>query len=50
MKQRKNQTYKESFSTYKAKKLLKWSPHYTWDKGIKNTIDWCTTLKGEHHQ
>jgi nucleoside-diphosphate-sugar epimerase len=50
MKQRKNQTYKESFSTYKAKKLLKWSPHYTWDKGIKNTIDWCTTLKGEHRQ
>ena len=50
IKQRENQTYKESFSTHKARKLLKWSPLYTWNKGIKNTIDWVVTLKGEHCQ
>lgn len=48
--QRKNQTFYERFSTDKAKKLLKWSPVYSWEKGIKNTIEWFISAKDERHQ
>lgn len=48
--QRKNQTFEERFSIDKARKLLKWSPVYSWDKGIKHTIDWFLSVKDEHRQ
>lgn len=42
--QRHNQTFKESVSNQKIKKLLGWTPKTTWADGVKKTHDWMKSL------
>jgi UDP-glucose 4-epimerase len=43
---RANQTFREDFSTEKAKNLLGWTPEHSWEEGLEKTAAWLEAEKG----
>ena len=40
MEDRKGHDFRYSIDSYKIKKMLNWSPKYSFEEGIKDTVDW----------